>query len=222
MSKILNRFTNKVIAEDSSLTIQELAINNRADLRDANLRGADLRCADLYSADLCGADLCDANLCGANLRGADLRGANLRDANLRDANLRDADLCDADLCDADLRCADLRGVDLEHLKIWLNPCKRDILFVLANVPRSEVEGLREKIIEGKINGSQYEGDCCCLIGSLGNENAISSIPYYDKGTHNMGEQLFLQIREGNTPDTNQFSKVALELCDEYLNNNPKS
>ena len=212
MSKILNRFTGEIIVQDESLTIKELVIKNKTNLRDANLGGANLR-----GANLCGANLCGANLCGANLRDTDLGDANLRGANLCGANLRDANLRGANLRDANLRDA-----NLGHLKIWLNPCKRDILFVLANVPRSEVEGLRQKIIEGKIDGSQYEGVCCCLIGSLGNEGAVSSIPYYDKGTHNFGEQLFLQIKEGDTPETNQFSKIALELCDEFLTTNNKN
>ena len=174
MAKIINRFTGQIIAEDDSLTIKEIIIKNKANLR--------------------GTNLCDA----------DLRGANLRDANLRGANLRGADLC---------------GADLEQLKIWLNPCKRDILFILACFPIEEVEGLRQKIIAGKIDGTQYAGDCCCLIGSLGDDKAANCIPYYDKGIHNFGEQLFLQIKEGDTPETNQFSKIALELCDEFLNGN---
>jgi hypothetical protein len=156
-----------------------------------------------------------ADLWEANLREADLRGADLRGANLWGADLREADLWGANLRGADLREADLRGAE-NIPDFYINNCKRDILSIFNYLP-NEVKGLREKIIKGQIDGSQYEGDCCCLIGSLGNESAVCSIPYYYKTLHNFGEQLFSQIREGDTPETNQFSKIALELCDEFIN-----
>lgn len=140
-----------------------------------------------------------------NLERADLRGANLERADLRDANLGDANLGGANL----------GGADLESLNFYINNCKRDILNIFHYLP-NEVVTLRQKIIEGKIDGTQYSGDCCCLIGTLGDEKACSAIPYYEKGLHNFGEQLFYQIREGDTPENNQFSKIALELCDEFL------
>jgi hypothetical protein len=198
----------------------------------ANLEGADLRRAYLQGANLIGADLREANLREANLEGANLRranligadliGANLRGAYLQGANLIGADLREANLREANLEGANLIGADLEGVKSpptsLLNPWKRDLLNILSCLP-DEVMGLRKKIIKGEIDGTQYEGDCCCLIGSLGNDNAVSVIPYYDKGLHNPAEQLFLQIRKGDTPDTNQFSKIALDICDEFLAKN---
>jgi len=56
MTKILNRFTDKIICEDD-LPTKELAIKNKADLGGANLEEANLRGADLREADLLGAML---------------------------------------------------------------------------------------------------------------------------------------------------------------------
>ena len=197
-----------------------------ANLRGANLRGANLREANLYEANLYGADLYGADLYGADLRGANLYGANLRGANLREANLHGADLYEAnlrgaDLYGANLRGANLRGADLKNLpQSYINQCSRDMLFVFQSL-KSELPALRKLLIEGKVDGTQYEGDCACLIGSLGNidggiDKVCETIPFYDKGLHNYGEQWFYQIREGDTPKTNQFAKHALKLIDMVL------
>ena len=202
--KILNWITGSVIYESEKTTVKEAVVD--ANLCGANLRGADLRGADLRGADLRGADLRDANLYGA-----DLRGANLYDANLRGANLYGADL----------RGANLRGADLKKLpQDYINQCSRDILFILEHL-KSEVPGLKQALIEGRVDGSQYEGDCACLIGTLANvdggmKKVCEAIPYYDKGTHNMGESFFLNIREGDTPKNNSFAKHAVLLCDFVL------
>jgi len=222
--KILSVLTGSVLYESDKETIKEALVDANlrgADLYGANLRGADLRGADLRDANLRGADLRDADLYDADLRGADLYGANLRGANLYGANLRGANLRDADLRDANLRGANLRDADLAKLPTdYINQCSRDILFIL-NCLKSEVPGLRKALVDGKVDGSQYEGDCACLIGTLGKldggvDQVCETIPFYEKGTHNMGETFFLNIREGDTPETNSFSKHAVMLCDMVL------
>ena len=213
-----------VLHEGEAETFREFVEKNKMKLGGANLRGANLSGADLRRANLNGsyfscADLSGADLAWTNLRGANLVDANLEDANLEGAELMGAELMGANLMDANLWGADLRGAELEGAKNipedYLNLCKRDILNILHYLP-NEVAGLRQKIIEGKIDGTQYTGECCCLIGSLGDDKAISKIPYYKKGLHNYGEQLFYQIRKGDCPETNQFSKIALAMCNEFL------
>jgi uncharacterized protein YjbI with pentapeptide repeats len=97
------------------------------------------------------------------IREADLSGASLREANLRGADLRGADLRGADLREADLREA--RNIETTE---WFNQAKQNILYILSWL-KPEVQNLKNKLIEGKINGQVYEGDCCCLIGSIGDE-----------------------------------------------------
>jgi hypothetical protein len=185
--------------EKDDYTVKQAVVD--ANLRGVNLRGVDLRGADLRDANLYGADLRDANLRGVDLRGADLRGADLRDANLRDANLR--------------------GMTLDKLpQDFINQCSRDILFILGCL-KSEVPFLRDKLVKGEVDGTQYEGECACLVGTLGNadggvDKVCETIPFYEKGTHNYGEMWFLNIRKGDTPENNEFAKHAVMLCDMVL------
>jgi len=216
-------------------------------LRGAYLRGAYLRGAYLRGANLSGVNLSDANLSDANLSGANLSDANLSDANLSDANLSDANLSDANLSDANLSDANLSGANLSDANLsdanlsdanlsdanlsgaknipqsYINSCSRDMLYIFY-ILKAELPQLREKLVKGKVNGSQYEGDCACLIGSLANikntkpkDFCKSLLPYYDMGLHNPGEQWFYQIHIGDTPKNNFFTKHAVKLIDEVLN-----
>ena len=203
-----------------------------ANLRGADLHGADLHGADLHGADLRGADLSGANLIGANLRGANLRGADLHGADLRGADLRGADLSGANLRGANLRGANLRGANLRGANLSgadlrgadlsganLTPIRDDIWAVLSAAP-AEVPALRSALAEGRINGSVYSGECCCLVGTLGkahggNENCI---PGLAPNAARPAEMFFLPIRPGQTAETSQHVKLALEWVDQWLAN----
>jgi hypothetical protein len=92
-----------------------------------------------------------------------------------------------------------------------------MLFIFEHL-KPELPGLRKALVEGRIDGTQYEGDCACLIGTLGNlngsiEQVCSAIPFYEKGLNNYGEQWFYQIQEGDTPDNNLFAAHVLKLID---------
>ena len=185
-----------------------------ANLRYANLGGANLRYANLRGANLSGADLRGANLSYANLRGANLsyanlRGANLGGANLSYANLRGANLGEADLSYANLRYANLGGANLSGAD--LRQFKHDVWGVLTYAPQ-EVGHLITAIKEGKIDGSQYEGECCCLCGTL-EKGLKAQIDIRDASSP--AEQWFSMIKKGDTPETNQASKLALEWVEEW-------
>ena len=188
------------------------AVKERADLQGAYLQGAYLQGAYLRGADLR----------GAYLRGADLQGAYLQGAYLRGADLQGAYLQGADLQGAYLRGADLRGADEKTLpQDYINQCSRDMLFIFEHL-KHELPYLRNKLVQGKVNGSQYEGECACLIGSLGKGNkecvdkVAKAIPYYEMGLQNMGEQWFLNIKEGDTEKDSFFVRHALKLIDSVL------
>ena len=194
-----------------------------ADLYDADLHGAKLYDADLYGANLYGANLHNANLDGANLRGANLHNANLHNANLNGAKLYGANLHGADLCGANLCGANLYGANLYKLPVdFINQCSRDILFILSCL-KSEVPYLKQSIIDGKVDGSTYEGDCACLVGTLAHgkdtDKVCESIPFYVKGIHNMGETFFLNIKKGDTPENNEFSAHVLKLIEMFESGN---
>ena len=206
MIEIKNRYTDEVLVKVDADTLYG------ANLSDANLSRADLSRADLSRADLSRADLSRADLYGANLRGADLRGADLSRADLRGADLRGADLRGADLRGADLRGADLRGADLRGA--YLQPIRTDLFMVLLEaIP--EIAGLKSAIQEGRINGSAYKGECACLVGTIAN---IKHVDYEYLGFADNCrpiERFFLGISEGDTPETNQFSALAIQWIEEF-------
>jgi hypothetical protein len=161
-------------------------------------------------------------LTGADLRGAYLTGADLRGADLTGADLTGADLTGADLTGADLTGADLRGFNEKTLpEDYINQCSRDMLFVMEHL-KDELPYLREKLVKGEVDGSQYEGECACLIGSLGKgkskcvDRVVKAIPFYKKGLQNMGERWFLNIKKGDTAENNFFVKHAIALIDSVM------
>ena len=165
------------------------------------LRGAVLRGADLSGADLSGAVLRGAVLRGAVLRGAVLRGAVLRDADLRDAVLRGAVLRDADL----------------------TPIKDDLYKVLS-LAANEVPTLLAAIEEGRVDGSHYQGECACLVGTIANARHCNymSIEGLVPDSKRPVERWFLAIRKGDTPATNPISAITAEWVREWIAANAQS
>ena len=159
---------------------------------------------------------------GANLRGAYLRGANLRDANLRDANLRGAYLGDAYLRDANLRDANLGGAYLGATDDPRHPLfaiRQDLWSILDQAP-VEVAGLRAALVEGRVDGSCYEGECACLVGTIAN---VRGCPIDELDLPQLSsrpaEQWFIPIRPGGKPGDDSEggfrSKLAVEWIDAW-------
>jgi len=192
----------------------QLAVKARADLHGADLSGANLSGADLHGANLRDAYLRDANLIGANLHGANLRDANLHGADLRDAYLSGANLSDADLHGADLRDADLRDADLHGAD--LTPVRDDFWAVLSSAP-AEVMGLRTALVEGRVAGSNYEGECACLVGTIANLRGCeyTKIPNLVPDSRRPAEVWFLMIGKGATPENNAAAKQAVAWIDAW-------
>ena len=164
----------------------------------------------------------DANLTGANLTGANLTGANLTRADLTDANLTGANLTRADLTDANLTGADLTGANLTGANLTradLTSIRDDIWAVLSGAPR-EVAALRQALIEGRVDGSSYRGECACLVGTLANAAKIDigDMKAITPNHNRPAERFFMGIKEGDTPQTCQTSKLALQWVDEWLEN----
>ena len=174
----------------------------------ANLGGADLSGADLRDANLSGADLISADLRYADLRYADLRYADLRYADLRGADLRGAKLDTIDLCATDLRGA----IGVEGLQ---DEYRDDIWSVLDTSP-NEVAGVVTLMRGGQINGSVYEGPCCCLIGSIAK---IRGCELSELGCKlhqwRPAEEWFSWIGIGDTPENSGASAVALQWIQEW-------
>ena len=209
--EIKNRWNGSVIfsheCEDNTIELTLLkAIAEYSDLRDSDLSGSDLS----------GSDLSGSDLRGSNLRDSDLRGSNLRGSDLRDSDLSGSDLSGSDLSGSDLSGSDLSGSDLRGSD--LTPIRDDIWAILSSAPK-EVSGLISAIKEGRIDGSSYIGTCACLVGTIANIRVVdkNSILGLSPNPSRPAERFFLAINEGDTPETNQFSKLALEWCEDWLN-----
>ena len=163
----------------------------------------------LYRADLSEANLSDANLSDANLSKADLSEANLSKADLRWADLGRADLSKADLSKADLSDANLSEANLSAIKA-------DFLMKMMQQP-FEVAGLRQFLINGKINGSSYTGECACFVGSMQKLATISGRKcVLEELASSPTERFFMGIQTGDTPETNGAAKMVLVWIDEFL------
>jgi hypothetical protein len=199
--KIVSRWNaDTVLFECEAPEGMESGMHMRHALEKATEARAYLSGADLSGANLSGANLRGANLSGAYLRGADLSGADLRGANLSDAYLRGASLRGANLSGADLRGADL------------DVFKNDFWNVLLRAP-AEIAGVRAALVEGRVDGSTYSGECACLVGTIGN---VRHADYDSLGnglnpdSGRPAEQWFMSIRKGDTPESNQCSALAVE------------
>jgi hypothetical protein len=107
---------------------------------------------------------------------------------------------------------------------WIGPCvvpifltnRKDLYHVLDTRP-NEVEGLRRELVAGRINGSCYEGECSCLLGTL---SRCAGVPVDALGIHRdpsrPAEALFAPIRPGMTPDNCPLVAVIVGWIDQWL------
>ena len=124
---------------------------------------------------------------------ADLSGANLSDANLSDANLSGANLSGA---------------------------KEDLFKILDESP-NEVNGLLNALKEGKVDGSTYEGECCCLVGTIANVKGChyEELNGITPDSSRPAERWFYGISKGQTPENHIISKITVEWVEEWLQAN---
>ena len=224
-TKLPTKFDNATESKRLGEAVK-LAVKQEANLRGvsligayltgANLTWADLTDADLEEVNLTGADLEGANLLRVNLRGANLEGADLTDADLEGANLTEVNLTGANLEGANLLRVNLRGVDLEGVDLEganLEPIKLDMFKILKKtIP--EIPMLEKAILEGKIDGSTYEGECACLVGTIeksGRFGEKCDMRDEDRPI----ERFFMGIDKGDTPENNQVSKIVLGWIHEF-------
>ena len=147
-----------------------------------------------------------ADLRGADLREADLFGADLRGANLFGANLRGADLFGANLFGANLRGAD-----------WIDVLDDFIPKLEALI--TEVPYLYKSIIDGKVDGSTYTGECACFIGTIANGAGCEYTELKTKveiDSNSPTEKFFLGIKKGDTPENNPLSALAKEWVEKFM------
>jgi hypothetical protein len=153
---------------------------------------------------------CEDNSIKLTVKAALKAALSLRGADLSGADLRGADLSGADLSGAVLRGAVLRGA-------VLSPIRDDYWLVLLNAAQ-EIPALREALVNGKVDGSVYDGACACLVGTIANARkcCFNSLVNIKPNSRRPIERFFLGIDQGDTPETSQFSKLAVQWLDEFV------
>ena len=90
--------------------------------------------------------------------------------------------------------------------------------VLTLAGRHEGEGLCAALREGRVDGSQYEGPCACLVGTLANVRGVpyTAIPGLEPDGNRPSERWYMGIRKGDTPETNPVAALSLAWAEEWL------
>src|SRR4051794_7647526 len=108
---------------------------------------------------------------------------------------------------ADLRYADLGYANLGYANLgWRHPLwifQQDFFSILDQAP-AEVAGLRQAMVEGRIDGSTYRGECSCLAGTIAtvhgcNVDALEGELGIKKDASRPAEQWFTCIAKGDKP-----------------------
>lgn len=125
--------------------------------------------------------------------------------------------------EANLSKADLSGANLSWANLSI--IKHDLWDVLLHGIK-EIPFLKKKIIEGKIDGTSYDGECACLNGTLENSAKENNGEMMDKKIRGIRdcrnpdrpiERFFLAIRIGGAPENNQVAKMVLAWIEEFEN-----
>lgn len=100
----------------------------------------------------------------------------------------------------------------------LAPFKAD-LFMKLLYAQHEAAGLRKALIEGRVNGQAYEGECGCFVGTIENlrrEAGCEVVQVIKRDSSSPIEIWFMLINKGDTPATNQISKMVVEWVEEFM------
>ena len=97
--------------------------------------------------------------------------------------------------------------------------RADFIAAVLNLP-TELEFLRDAIKHGKINGSSYSGVCAMLAHAKGIKEyqggEIRNGRVFKADSSSPRERFFLAIKEGDTPENNGASKLALDWTEEAI------
>ena len=90
--------------------------------------------------------------------------------------------------------------------------KADYFRILSAAP-TEVPGLVKALREGRIDGSCYEDECCCLVGTL---EKLAGKRVIERNGDSIAERIFFAIGPGMTPERNTVAHDMVEWAEEFL------
>ena len=135
--------------------------------------------------------------------------AYLENFDFRNCNFRYADFKNCNFKYADFEYSNLESANLTAIKA-------DFFEILSKAP-NEIGGLKQALINGNINGCAYEGDCCCLVGTIANVRGCNYTELEGIIPNNSrpAERWFFGIKVGDTPKNSKIAKITLDWINEY-------
>lgn len=108
--------------------------------------------------------------------------------------------------------ANLEGANLDETKY-----REDVHAVLDAAPHEAAE-LLAALHEGRINGTAYEGECACLVGTIANARGChyQHLEGLAPNASRPAERWFYWIHEGHTPANSTPARLAAEWIEEWL------
>ena len=94
--------------------------------------------------------------------------------------------------------------------------RQDLWAVLSSATQ-EVSALRAALVEGRIDGGTYYGECACLIGTIANARGcdVYRLASLGPAPDRPIEQLFMRINRGDTPQNNPTANLIVQWIDEW-------
>jgi uncharacterized protein YjbI with pentapeptide repeats len=222
MIEIKHRYTGNVIFSSDT------AKNDVAAVREAISNKIDLPYADLSKL----------HLVHVNFQGINLSHVNFAESNLNYANLSGCDLSHVDFDNASMYFTDLTGSYVSAARFTgsimkyclLDNCnihdadftdiQHDLYRVLGDA-RKEVPGILAALHDGHINGGDYAGKYCCLIGTIAKlqNTTFDNVPGIKSDPKSPIETWFGAIRPGNIPESNRIVSLTVQWINDWVANN---
>jgi hypothetical protein len=94
--------------------------------------------------------------------------------------------------------------------------KHDLWAVLLK-SRNEIAELKQALIKGEIDGSKYDGECCCLMGTIAKIKKChyKVLPNLKADSSEPSEKWFMLLSPGMTPETSEVCKLTLNWIEEF-------
>jgi len=127
-----------------------------------------------------------------------------------------------DVWDSSTPSIDVRDSSKPSIDVWgswvgpasapMTYSNRDDLIVVLDSAKAETPGLLAALQIGKVNGSCYDGECACLVGTL---ERMHGSPFLPRDVNRPAEQLFMPIRPGMTPKNSAHVLVICEWIKDW-------
>lgn len=81
--------------------------------------------------------------------------------------------------------------------------------------KAEVPALLDALKNGRVDGSQYEGECACLVGTIANAKNVDHTELHYNSS-DPSEQWFLMISKGDKPTDDTGGGFASRKVVEWI------